>query len=62
MANTPIEILSVDGAKIVEQGQLQFQGTLGLPASVNGAALPTADPHVAGSLWADSGVVTVSAG
>lgn len=27
-----------------------------------GSELPTADPHVVGSLWADSGVVTVSAG
>lgn len=25
-------------------------------------ALPTADPHVVGQLWANSGVVTVSAG
>lgn len=27
-----------------------------------GFTLPTADPHVAGHLWANSGVVTVSAG
>lgn len=26
------------------------------------ATLPTADPHVVGQLWANSGVVTVSAG
>lgn len=39
-------------------------GILGatLPAVVSGAALPTVDPHVVGSLWANSGVVTVSAG
>lgn len=33
-----------------------------LPASLNGAALPTADPHSTGSIWANSGVLTVSAG
>ncbi|MDA9406513.1 MULTISPECIES: hypothetical protein [unclassified Bradyrhizobium] len=26
------------------------------------SALPTADPHVVGALWANSGVLTVSAG
>ena len=38
-----------------------FTGTVTLPATV-ATALPTADPHVAGHLWANSGVVTVSAG
>ena len=33
-----------------------------LPASLNAAALPTADPHSTGSVWASSGVLTVSAG
>lgn len=33
-----------------------------LGASVNAAALPTADPHVVGRVWANSGVLTVSAG
>lgn len=32
------------------------------PATINFAALPTADPHVAGLLWVNSGVVTRSAG
>ena len=31
-------------------------------ASISATALPTADPHVVGRLWANSGVVTVSAG
>lgn len=62
MATTPIEVLAVDGSKIVEQGQLLFTGTLGLPALVDGAALPTVDPAIAGRLWSDSGVLTVSAG
>ena len=31
-------------------------------ASVVMSALPTSDPSVAGQLWADTGVVTVSAG
>ncbi len=35
---------------------------LTLPASINGSALATADPHSTGSLWNSSGVVTVSAG
>lgn len=30
--------------------------------TVKFTSLPTADPHVAGQLWANSGVVTVSAG
>ena len=33
-----------------------------LPAVVNAAALPTADPHSTGSLYASNSVVTVSAG
>lgn len=33
-----------------------------LPAATSGASLPTADPHVVGRLWSNSGVVTVSAG
>lgn len=37
-----------------------FGGTL--PAVTSGANLPTADPHVVGRLWSNSGVVTVSAG
>lgn len=39
-------------------------GALGavLPAVINAAALPTADPHSTGSLWVNSAVVTVSAG
>lgn len=39
-----------------------FTGVVTLPAVVVAASLPTADPHVVGHLWADSGVVTVSAG
>lgn len=39
-------------------------GTLGgtLPAVVNAAALPTADPHSTGSVYSNAGVLTVSAG
>lgn len=33
-----------------------------LPAVTVAAAIPTADPHVAGRVWANSGVLTVSAG
>lgn len=35
---------------------------LTLPAVVNAAALPTADPHSTGSVWSNSGILTVSAG
>ena len=44
------------------QASPTFTGTVTLPAAVVGSALPTADPHVAGQLWANAGVVTVSAG
>lgn len=33
-----------------------------LPATVNASALATADPHSTGSVWSNSGVLTVSAG
>jgi hypothetical protein len=33
-----------------------------LPASLNAASLPTADPHSTGSVWSNSGILTVSAG
>jgi hypothetical protein len=39
-----------------------FTGTVTLPAVIVAASLPTADPQIAGHLWSDSGVVTVSAG
>ena len=38
-----------------------FTGTVTLGSTVM-ASLPTADPHVVGRLWANAGVVTVSAG
>jgi hypothetical protein len=36
--------------------------TATLPAIVSAANLPTSDPHVAGRLWVNSGVLTRSAG
>jgi len=33
-----------------------------IPATLNASNLPTSDPHVAGRLWVNSGVVTRSAG
>lgn len=33
-----------------------------LPAVTVASAIPAADPHVAGRVWANSGVLTVSAG
>lgn len=35
---------------------------IAMGAVVDGSALPTADPGVAGQLWNNAGVVTVSAG
>ncbi len=62
------EVVTADGTKIVENGQIQFLDSVlqplnaTLPIIVNGAALPTADPHVVGQIWASSHVLTVSAG
>lgn len=61
MANSNIEVLSIDGSKIVEQGILVFTDTLFLPAVVDASALPTSDPSVVGQVYNDSGVLTVSA-
>ena len=41
---------------------LQNMVTPTLPAVVNAAALPTANPHVVGQIWSNAGVLTVSAG
>lgn len=42
---------------------LTFTDSTNQPLGLSdGAILPTADPHVVGALWANSGVVTVSAG
>lgn len=60
MSNTNIEVLSVDGSKLVEQGQLVFTDTLFLPEVVDASALPTSDPGVVGQVFNDSGVLTVS--
>jgi hypothetical protein len=39
-----------------------FTTAVTLPAILNAAALPASDPHVAGHVWSNSGVLTVSAG
>lgn len=62
VATSPVTVTTQDGSKIVENGQLTCTGSLIVPVVVNAANLPTADPHVAGQLWASTGVVTVSAG
>jgi hypothetical protein len=35
---------------------------LKMPAAVDAGALPNADPHAAGHLWNNAGVINVSAG
>ena len=47
---------------IVYSGALVIPDTFFLPAVVDASQLPTADPAVAGQVWSDSGVLTVSAG
>lgn len=41
---------------------LTVAGNLSVAGTVTASALPTADPHVAGEIWSNSGVLTVSAG
>jgi hypothetical protein len=44
-------------------GTKTFSGVFVLSnASVSATAIPTADPHVVGRIWANSGVLTISAG
>jgi hypothetical protein len=44
-------------------GAVSMTGTVSLTnASVSMTNLPTADPHVIGRIWSNSGVMTVSAG
>lgn len=42
--------------------EISLQAYLTLLLPMTGASLPTADPHVKGSLWSNGGVVTISAG
>jgi hypothetical protein len=37
-------------------------GSMTLPATLDATNIPTADPHVVGQVWANSHVLTVSAG
>lgn len=63
MANgliNPAEVQTVDG-RVTEAGKISV-GNLTLPTFVDASNLPTADPHVAGQAWSNSGVITVSAG
>jgi hypothetical protein len=53
---------TISGTGIAPPASPTFTGTVTLPAAVSAPSLPTADPHVVGRLWANSGVVTVSAG
>lgn len=43
-------------------GNLDVKGTTTLEGTLTTSGLPTADPHVAGQVWKNSGVLTVSAG
>jgi len=57
MANAKTRILKARFSKSQEQALLKI-----LLGSELGGSLPTADPLVAGQLWSNVGVVTVSAG
>jgi hypothetical protein len=51
------------GASISPAGDGYFAGNLAVVGSeVDFTGLPTSDPHVAGRLWSNSGILTVSAG
>ena len=56
--NTPVFIES-DGTLHTEGAQI---AKLKHPAFLDASALPTTDPNVAGRVWRNSGVLTVSAG
>ncbi len=54
---------NLEGVKVDTQNNTTITGNLVVEgAAINFANLPTSDPSVAGRLWSDSGVVTVSAG
>lgn len=57
MANVPISVNQ--GGTILTIGSITF-AAVGTNIVVTG--LPTSDPAVAGALWSNAGVVTVSAG
>jgi hypothetical protein len=52
---------ATSGRLVVWNGNGQIQD-IGEATVVLVSGLPTADPHVAGQLWTNSGVLTVSAG
>ncbi|MGF6433476.1 hypothetical protein [Bradyrhizobium elkanii] len=52
--------LTVAPGGSIQIGNMIFTVNAGGKVIVTG--LPTADPHVVGQLWANSGVLTVSAG
>lgn len=54
----------VDANNNVHEGnQIVFAASTNQPLGLlNGAVIPTADPHVVGAIWANSAVLTVSAG
>lgn len=51
---------------VIDKGGKFTLGNAAIAIDASGRAvvtgLPTADPHVAGVLWSDAGVLTVSAG
>lgn len=59
--SSPIQVFDANDDETAGNS-MSFTGTLTLPAILAAGALPTADPHVVGQVWADSAVLTVSAG
>lgn len=54
-----------DSLVVAPGGSIDFNGvafSVGAAGELVITGLPSADPHVAGQLWANSGVLTVSAG
>lgn len=59
--SSPIQVFDANDEETAGNS-MSFTGTLKLPAILDASALPTADPSVAGQVYSDSGVLTVSSG
>jgi len=56
-------IAQVQYEQALQQYLTRLVGALGtLQAKTDASAIPTSNPHVAGQIWSNGGVLTVSAG
>lgn len=61
-AAAALRLTADETAEVALTGNQTIAGTKTFSGPVVMTGLPTSDPHVVGHLWANSGVVTVSAG